>query len=424
VIKNLIKTFSFLEENRTRLDLTGGLRLNPGRARVDLPRLELPRQDAPDDHLYNTSTTLIAKTWVTTPMSVKEWRGFEVIITHPRDPDGGAAVLTSAFYRLGDGVDEYYWDGGDWVVAGATDWSTEAEIANNIDSFPATAKALQVIINLRTSDERITPELSDIKVLYGAVIDHQEDYLIRSLIPSLKANVRPAGRTLIEYNGGTTVVTQDYEPETPYNIVDVEAVYNENTDSAHLYDLLDSYNQSTQTITLTSDPGMTNLFIRFLYEPEVALNTSRDYVEVGKVPAITIERVRVVDTANRGVHDSVVNKDSGEAVVVYGPRQGDIEFDLVMETDKILDQQRLAQAVRDYMSTNPRLVSVGMDEQFRLWLLDEYDSFGDPNKADISSGRLRARIVGAVFFERGSESKTAVSSLRTSPNSNLQIQVP
>ena len=423
-MKNLIKTFSFEEAERSRLDLTGGLRLNPGTSRVGLSRLELPRQAAPKGDLYNTSTTLTASTWVATPMSVKEWRGFEAVITHPRDPDGGAAAVTSAFYKLSDGIDEYYWDGGAWSVAGATDWNTEEDVADNISSFPATAKSIQVVVNLRTADQRVTPVLSSIKVLYGAVIDHQEDYLIRSLIPSLKANVRPAGRTLIEYSGGTSVVIQDYLPETPYNIVGVESVYNETSDSAHLFDLFDSYSSSTGTITLSSDPGACNLYIRFLYEPEIALNTSRDYVEVGKVPAVTIERVRVIDTAIRGVNDSVVNKSTGEMVMVYGPRQGDIEFDLVAETDKIVDQQRLAEAIRVYMSSNPMLVSIGMDERFRLHVFDEYDSFGDADKTDISAGKVRVRIIGAVFFERGSATKPAVLSFQTTPESNLQFQVP
>lgn len=426
ILKDLIKTFEFTEDDRKDMDLTGGLRLNPGDLRFDLPRLELPRQPDPNGDLFDTSTTLTAITRLTTPMSVKEWRGFEAVIVNKADPDGGGVIVTSAFYRLGDGVDEFFWDGGAWVVAGATDWNTEEDVAVNIPTFPATAKAIQVIINLRTSDARVSPEITFIKILYGGSIDHMEDYLIRSLTPDLKLNVRPAGRIIFEHQGGTQVEVQAYNPETPYNIKDIDAIYNEDTDPAHLFDLLGAYDPATEEITLTGAVGAgVNLFIRFLYEPSVAITTSRDYSEVGKVPSLVIENVRIVNAAIRGQDDSVINKSTGTATKVFAPRQGDIQFDIVVDTDKIVDQYRLAEAVRDYMASNPLLVSRGLDEKFRLWLIDEYDSVGGSNRSDISSGRLRAKIVGAVFFERGSDqSASAVKNFQTSPASNLVLQVP
>lgn len=405
-MKDLIKTFEFIESERSRLDLTGGLRLNPGRMGVEPARLELPFKSSPRTR-YDESTTLTAATWVTTPMSVKEWRGFEAVIKHAQDPDGGGAVVTEDFYRLGDGVDEFWWDGGTWAVAGATDWNTEAEVAANIATFPATAKSIQVIVNLRTNDDRVTPKLFAVKVLYGAVIDHHEDYVIRSLVPDMKANIRAPGRTLIGFSGGTSVVIQDYKPETPYDIKDVESVYNDTADPAHLFDLFDSYNAGTQTVTLSSDPGACNLFIRFKYQPVVAVKTSRDYSEVGKVPSLTIERVRIVNATERSCDDSVINKDAGTAVKVFAPRQGDIEFDVIADTDKIVDLYRLMEEARKYFAQNRFLVSRGMDERFRLWLVDEYEDVGETDASDISSGRLRARIAGAVFFERGSDNTAA-----------------
>jgi hypothetical protein len=157
----------------------------------------------------------------------------------------------------------------------------------------------------------------------------------------------------------------------------------------------------------------------------MAITTSRDYSEVGKVPSVVVERVRIVNDAIRGADDSVINKSTGTATKVFGPRQGDIEFDIVVDTDKIVDQYRLTEAVRNYIAQTPKLVSRGMDEEFRLWLVDAYDSAVGANRSDISSGKLRAKIVGAVFFERGSDqSASAVTNFQTSPNSNLVLQVP
>lgn len=425
IITNLVKLFELVEENRARIDLSGGLRLNPGNPVVEESRLELPRQAAPNQHLYDTSTTLSALTWLTTPLSVKSWKGFEAVITDAADPDGGGAIVTSAGYRLDDGTDEFWWDGGAWVSAASTDWNTEEEVAANIAAFSVSERALRVVVNLRTSDARVTPKLVEIKVLYGAVIDHQEDYLIRSLIPALKAGVRPAGRTLIAFSGGTTLLLSNYVTETPYNIVDIDSVFDNVADPNHQTDLLDNYNTTTKVITLASDPGSTDLFIRFLYQPVVALDTSRDYREVGAIPSLTIEGVRIVGAAVRGTDDSVVNKAAGTAVVVLAPRQGDIEFDLVADTDKIVDQHRLAEEARAYLSRVNFLRSVGMDENFRLWVLSDYEATGAPNGADLRTGKLRARIVGAVFFERGSnESASAVKTFQTSPDSNLQISTP
>lgn len=406
--KDLIFSFNFGRDDRPDLDLSGGLRLNPTVTRRDA-QLELPRR-TDDTSLYDTTQTLTAKHRLFNPLNVKQWAGFEVVIKNKIDPDGTGAVVTSAFYRLGDGVSEYWWDGGAWVVNN-TDWNTEAEIANNIATFPVDERALQVTINLRTADTRVTPELYQIKVLYKSDIDHHEDYVLRSFIPELKENVRPIARALAEMaDTGTELCFSASDLEAPYEIVDVDAVFNLDDDPNLLTDLASSYDADTGIITLNSSVDVgTAMLVRFTYKPLVALTTSRDYIEVAKVPAIHILNVRFIEMSINAQDDTVLNKDSNQGTRVFAPRQGHIEMELLVQTDKQYDQMRLAEELRRYFAKNPLMRSRGMDVKFRLWLVDEYRTEGVPNSADLQSGRLLCRIVNALFFERDSETVFGVA---------------
>lgn len=405
----MIKRFEFEEDNRARLDLSGGLRLNPGTASEGYSRVELPRQAAPNDELYDTSADLHVISWVTNPLSVREWRNFEVIVDHATDPDGGGAVVTSARYRLTDGTDQFYWDGASWVV-NTVDWNTEADVANNIGNFPISSRSLGVVVNLVTTDERVTPQLRTVKVLYGASIDHFDDYIYRSLIPSLRESLRPIGRMLASHTAGSaTVDLTSALPELPYNIVGLDAVFDRTNDPDLLVDILDSYDTNTNIATLTADPGSVDLMVHFVYEPEVAESTSRDYSEVRKVPQVIIEDTRIINATEREQHDHVINRDTNAGTRVLGPKQGDIEMLIRVESGSGYDQKRLADGVSRYFATNKKLTAVGIDQEFDMVLIRDFDAQFVPNKNDIHAGRLRARILGAVFFERGSTPVTGVT---------------
>lgn len=412
-VKRLIKRFQFEERNRSRITLGTDVRLNP-----ETHRLQLKETSA---GTYPTTADLYAKTWVTTPERVKQWLGFEALIAHPKDDLG--QPLTSAGYRLSDGTDEYWWDGGAWVV-NTTDWNTEAEVALNIASFPATARQLQVVINLVTTDETVTPELEAVKVLYSADIEHQEDYVYRSLVRLLRNEVRPIGDYPIALATTTDVIDMDdeYPLETPYNVVGIDSVYDHTSDPDHNTDLLLSYDAPTQVITLTSAVAAGNiLWIRFIWEPEVAVTTAAEYTEVAKVPAIEISDVNLVDSAETGADDWVINKGDGSAVKVLGPLQADIEFTLRGLTDSARDQHRLADELKRFFRNNPIIKSVGMDEEFRLWLLTEYDMATVANRDEIQTGRLRGRIVKALFYERDAVDVYAVQAFHLTGDMNAVI---
>lgn len=393
---DIIKLFEFTRETRSRLDLSGGLRCLPGDF-IDGPsRIELPGTATG----YDTADTLTAVTWTFNPLSVKEWRGFQAVIEHTYNDDGDP--LTFARYRVSDGATTYWWDGAAWtVVVTPTDWNTEEQVAANISAFPLTARSIRFVINLYTTDETVTPKLFALKVLYGSDVQHQEDYITRSLIPTLKESIRIIGRVIVaQVTTGTTITLP--ELETPYDVVDVDSVFDETADPNHLVDLLDSYNSGTREITLTTSIAEdTNLFIQFVYRPLVAHRTSRDFDEVDRVPSVGIVDVNYM--GNKELKDdTVINRGAGTGVKVLGGKMRDIEMTIQVIADKLVDYQRLIQAVTEHFTANTLLRARGIDEEFSVMVVEPPSMMTAVNSNDTHAGQLRVRILNAVFLERGS----------------------
>ena len=394
-LHKLIKEFRFEEVNRSKVILTPETRLNP-----DVNRLEL----------VVGNTVGVARTWVTNPKNAKQWLSFEAIVEHDLDFGGPPAPqLSSLAFRLSDGTDEFWWDGGAWVV-NTTNWNTEAEVANNIATFPIASQKLQVVIQLSTT--RDTPRIKALKVLYASDVSFQEDIIYRSLVRSLKANVRPIADYGIDPQSAAPVTTldlkNDFPLETPYNVVGIDSVYDYDADPDRLTDLFDggSYDTNTMVITLgTSLPAGNRALVRFVWEPEVAVTTSQDYHEVAKLPSLVLADINLVGVTERGEDDAVVNRDSGAATKVGGPLQGDIEVVLFGLTDKGVDHHRLSDELKGYFRNHPLLNSQGVDEEFSLWLIDEYDmqnpltGSGGP---DLHTGRAQFRIRDVKFYVRDS----------------------
>lgn len=404
-LKHIVKHFAFVEENRSRITLGTDVRLHP-----TLNRLQLKQGSGPGGG-YPTTTDLYAKTWTTTPRSMKRWVGFMADVKHYKSQAG--TQLTDVRYRLSaDGVTELYWNGGAnaWVPAAPNNWNTEAEVATNIVAFPASTQTIQVVINLRTTDASVTPEVRALRLLYESDLEEMEDYVWRSLLPSMRSQIRPIGEHAIELAApGASIDLNTYPIETPYDIVGIDAVYDVDADPRKLTNLFDSYNDATKVITLTGAiPGGNTAVIRFLYAPVLAVTTHQDYTELEKVPEILVENIQIVDDLGKsnGAH-YVINKATGAGKKVP-VTQADIEVRGRYITDKAKDHARLADAVRRYFEANPLLRSVGMDDDFRLWLIDFYDQDTAPNQGDLHAGRFLFRISQAVFFDNDAVDITGV----------------
>ena len=412
-LQKLIKEFQFSEDERLKITLGTDVRLNPERHYLQLA------EDSSNQ--YPTTDDLQAETWITNPLSVKQWLGFDVEALHTKI-DG--VQVTSLGYKLTDGTTEQYWDGGAWSTAGASDWNTEEEIAGNIDSFPVDERKLGVIINLKTTDGRATPKVKGIKILFSSDVNFQDDILYRSLVPTIRSGVLPRGRVAFEVSASASSFDlDDLRIDTPYNIVDVDSVFNHTDDPNHQADLLDSYNSSTKVVTLTSPISSGKVaWIVFLYEPEVAVTTSQDYTEVEKVPSVILDDVNLVEASYRGQDEVIVNRADGTAVKLPAPLVGDLEMMVRLVTDKGYDLQQLAADFKRYFENNPFLRAVGTDEEYRVWIMDEFDMTTAANRGDIHSARARMRVVDVRYYLRDAIDTYAIKKFHLTGDMNVTVQ--
>lgn len=358
---------------------------------------------------YSTAADVQAATRVWQPGSVKQWLSFECQAAHTMID---AELVTSLAFRLTDGTDEYYWDGGAWAVS-TTEWNTEAEIAANIATFPVAPRSLGVIVNLRTTNATATPRVRELKVLWSSDVEFLEDVIYRSLVPSLRENVRPIARLLAAPGVETsTIDLNDYPMDVAYNIADVVGVYNRNTDPNRQTDLLQSYDTGTKIITLSSPlPAGDIAHIRFTYEPEVAVTTSAEYSEIAKIPALVLADIDF--DASRGPEDDwIVSKADGSAVRSPAPYMGDLVITMHMLTDKAIDLHRLHDEVLAYFENNRELRSTALDRAYTLWLTSEYDMRTAAGSADQHTGRVRFRIRNVACHVRDSVDQYGVQRFR------------
>ncbi len=421
-LRDFIKFFTFTEPDRSRVVLGTDTRLNPLTHRAQL------KEDAAGE--YPTADDLYVKTWVANPLAVREWRGFEADVIHKRIDN---EQVTSAGFRLSDGTDEFYWDGASWVTG--VNWNTEIEVADHISAFPATSRKLQVIVNLKTTNKLVTPELVGIRVLYGALLDSEiEDMVLRSFVPLLRSAVRSVTRLIAAKNGSNnTVSMDDYRLDGDYRVIDVDAVFNHTDDPDHNQDLYESHTTrsvpddprhdgTVDVITLNAlVTAGKSLWLRLLVEPVVAIETSRDYYEVAHLPCLVIENISFLGAVLRKTEDYVGNKGSGLARILPGPRQGTLEISLAGITDKIVDGMRLSSAVSRFFGERPLISSTGLDERYRLRLVDPHGSSSSPNAEDIRTWRKVFRIENFCTWERAAEDGFLVRHLKF--RGSLQVTI-
>jgi len=407
----VLKVFRFTNNERSRVIIGTGARLHP-----KLNKLMLKLSGGG----YPTGPDIQVATWLSVPRSVKKWLVFFADSVTPKD--GSNIQVTHLGYRLSDdGVTPLYWDGATWRAPVGSEWNTDAEVNVGIESFPVSNTAIQVIINLRTDDPAFTPEVTEVRLAYESDVHYQEDY-IRSLLRLIREQVRPISEYQLEADGPTDTVDLN-AIETPYNIVGADSAFDATADPNLQTDLLAGFDPVTKEVTLSTPvPDGNTIQVRFLYEPEVALTTSQDYTELDKVPAIVIDDVTTGQSHEVSMQH-VINKATGGGLAWDSLFQVDIEVPMRMVTDKAVDQQRLADAMKTLFASNPFLVSLARDERYRLWMTDEYDQLTFPAQSELHSGRLRARIAKALFSPTDARTITGVKRVIVT-GGNLELEAP
>jgi hypothetical protein len=388
----IIKEFSF--EERYRKDITFGTGV-----RMDSRDMELLLVYSGG---YSTDDDLYAITPLFSPNSVKKWSGFDVYAQHAYDDAG--VPKTSLGFRLHDGTNQYWYNGADWVI-NTTSWNTEDEIAEHIGEWSAAAKKIKIVINLKTTDYRVTPRLEKIKLLYDSDIKFSEDILARSLIPKLKETLRPISELAISIDAATDEIAIDEYPMDPsYQIIGIDSVFDHTADPAHMTDLFDSYDTGTKTIQLISAIPTGNIaWINFVYEPLVAVSTDEEYSDGETVPAVYITDVNVQSNVETYQADYVRFKFNNTAIKIPSTVQKDLYFSAQITTTLAKDLYRIIDEINVFFSNNRELISRGTDEPYPMIMLSDCSVKSGIDENTLHVAFFRFAVLKALFYQEQDE---------------------
>ena len=353
---------------------------------------------------YPTDADISARSHSVTPGAIRKLLMMQCFGTFPEG--------TSVGFRIHDGTDELWWDGGAWSVAGAGEWNTEDEINQNMTTLNVAGGEFSVVLNLVTTDSRYTPEIELVRFLWEGPVDWHDDILIDSLVGVLQDELRYVGDAALPPLSASTasIALGDYLTNSNLNVVGVDAVFDDTNDPDHLVDLLSGFDSGTGVITLNSSIPVGGVpFIRLFIAPDVAWDTHQDFEEVGKLPAVVLRDTRTVRSSNypSWATSGIVRKENAEAWEVPAPQRLTFEVTAELRTDGTREQHRLQEAFLRILEEGPAsesgpfLRSKATGRLFRLWLVDEFRA-QEPkeNSADLRIHTAEFRIEDVAVQSR------------------------
>jgi hypothetical protein len=377
-----------------------------------------------DNSRYPTDADLSARSRTYRPEAVRRLLMLQLNASIPKDEDGNA--LASVGLRLFDGTDERFWDGGAWAVAGAGDWNTEAEVNGNIEDFNVSARAFAVVLNLQTADDRVTPTVESVFVLWEGEVDWSQDITLDSLTATVRENaIWTEDAALPPLEADSALIDLDaYTDDSNLTVVGMDAVYDHTADPTHRTDLLQSYDAGTREITLAvSIPAGNVPYLRMRCQAVVAWDTHQDFTEVGHLPEVILGDVETVSSSPypSGSGSGIVRKDTGAAVSVPAPYRMTYQVTMEVRTDRSREQQRLTDALLTLLVDGPAdeegpfLRSRATDRRYRIWLIDEFRAVAPTlNLSDVRTFQAEFRIQDVALNLRPAVDTFAVRSLKMS----------
>lgn len=369
--QKIAAVFAFEEAARPRLTFSDDrVRLNPKTSRLELRRAgwdsnkQLPVYDVPGSHEPPEDIPWV-RTWATAPEALLSWAGFWC------EPGRGLPAGTAVKFRLSDGADDYYWRpaGGPgspagWYEVSAAQWNTHDEVAAHIATFYPASRELAIVVGLETTDENASPWCSSVEALMDCELEPIESLVAGSLVPALRAGIRPPVDFAMVAPGGLTV---RLDTDTPFNVASVLAVYDHAADPHHRASILHAYDAGSRTITLTAPAARgAQLWVTFSAEPEMAVNWgSQDYVEVEKVPAVVIDDIRVEAWHNWG-EQSVKDLPTLTANVRRRPIRLAIRFQVVLLAERTRTLLAMMEQTTTFLSSTPVLRWRDTDQEVSL----------------------------------------------------------
>lgn len=353
---------------------------------------------------FPTGADLSARSRTYRPEAVRRLLSLQLNVIHVFDEDGIA--LTSVRLRIYDGTNDRFWNGSTWAVAGAGDWNTEDEVNQHLASFDVSSKQFAVVLNLVTTDDRYTPLVSSVFVLWEGEVDWSQDIVLDSLTQTLQDELEYASDTVfppLEANS-SSIDLDDYTDESDLVVANVEEVYDHDADPNHTTDILDSYDSGTRVVTLTTAIPMGNRpYFRFRIRASVAWDTHQDFSEVRKLPQVILGDAEAETSVLYpfGCSSGVVRKDTVSAVKLPAPYRTTYQIVAEVLTDRSRDQLRLLDALTSLLTNGPSgevgpfLRSRATDRRYRIWLTDEFRAVTPvaSDLADVRVFRAEFRVV-------------------------------
>lgn len=398
------KSFLFEEPARRSMQFAG-VRLHPNRHRLELMPLI--------DGSFPLTLDLHARTRVTTPEACRKWCGFMVLSNTPPGTD--------VRFRLNDGVIDRYWNTGasDWTPAAPNNWNTEQEVADHIDAWPT--QALSVVIMLSTTDPSVSPNVTELRLLYDTDLVALEDYVVRSYIESLRENFRGISILQAKSTGQTSIDLS--KMQTPYDIVEVDALYNNTADPMHMRPVAGwAYDVGTKLLSIPAQPTGNMLEVRFAWRPHVVLMQSQDYTEIPRIPAIVVDGVVVVNRSVVRERPYILNKGTGQGYAFDNAFQADIDVPLKLLCASSRDLHVMAEETSRFFANTTLLRVRGQDEFYPVCDEDTFDDGSAASQKEVYSATVQARIYNAVFYPEDARPITGVSSFEVT--GGLSIEVP
>jgi len=400
--RKMLKCFSFEEQfRRDMAELNAGVRLHPKRNRLELTPIGGVVNEGP----YPTDPDLHARTRLTTPEACRKWSGFFAILKNAKGSDG--ALLTDVRFRLNDGVNDRYWNGGAnaWVIAAPNNWNTEQEVADNIGAWPS--QSLQVVINLTTTNESVTPFVEEIRLLYDTDLVFLEDYVVRSFIADLRENLRPVSVMKVDSTGQTTIDLNALQ--APFDVVGIDAVYNDTQDPTHFAPLAGTaYDVNTKLLSIPTQPNGERITVQFIWRPNVVIRQSQDFVEIGKIPVIVVDDTTILNERVIRNRPYVINKGTGDGFVFEEGFQADIRLPLLYMTGGGRDLHALAEELAHYFAITNLLRARGQDDFFPYRIEGSFNDSSTPSQKELHSARLTVHVQNAVFYPEDARPITGV----------------
>jgi hypothetical protein len=356
---------------------------------------------------YPIDADIAVRTRTFEPDAVRALETIEVLSTIPTDDDG--SELGSIGLRIYDGTDEMFWDGATWSVAGPGDWNTEAEVNANLPSFDVSSRRFAVVLNLVTIDDRVTPTVESVLVLWRGPVDWVDDVLRNSLVGTIQdelSSIEDLALPPLD-SDSASIDLNDYTDEQSLEFDDADAVFDHDADPDHETDLLLSYDVPTKVLTLSAPiPAGNRPYLRMFVVPVVAWDTNQDFTELARLPQVVLrDAENVVSTPYPSRSDAgIVRRDTGDGVEVPAPYRATYEVTMSVSVDRTISQMRIVEAIMTLLHDGPSgevgpfLRSVATDRRYRIRLIDEFRAV-DPrlNSADVRSYEATFRIEDAAL---------------------------